>query len=240
MRLSGDETGGGIGVGPGNCGPRLPLVEAERCAFVRMCWVRSRGKRRFGWCVVELDTEPLQIKGGVSDHAEAALTAAQRERSGPPAAVGIDAPLFWTIAEDRAADRKVRKLVRAAGGHNGTVAHVNALRGACLVQGIWIARMAAETWPNAAITEAHPKALLWASAAARTFNTNQLSGVNEHLRDAALGALAARARVTGVPGWRDLTALERSPFFPGGQPVSYWFPMSQEPAPVIPADKNVL
>jgi predicted nuclease with RNAse H fold len=197
------------------------------------------GKRRFGWCVVKFDTDPLRIKGGVSDHAEAALTAAQRELSGPPAAVGIDAPLFWTIGEDRAADREVRKLVRAAGGHNGTVAHVNALRGACLVQGVLIARMAAETWPNAAITEAHPKALLWVSADARTFNTNELSRENEHTRDAALGALAARAGVTGFRGWRDLTALERAPFFPGGRPVSYWFPMSGEPALVIHADKNV-
>jgi len=183
------------------------------------------GKDAFGWCVVSFEGKASVCIGGVASSAADALAGASSALRAVPAAVGIDAPLFWTAGEDRVADRAVRALVRAAGGHNGTVGHVNSLKGACLVQGILIARMVAERWPGAAITEAHPKALHLVSQAAQKFGARpELAGTGDHLRDAALAAFAAHALATGATGWHDLAALERAPFFPGGAPVRYWFP----------------
>jgi hypothetical protein len=183
------------------------------------------GKNAFGWCIVSFDGSSVTCEGGVVSDACGALDAAQAVLEGPPAAVGIDAPLFWVNDDDRDADRAVRALVRAAGGHNGTVGHVNSLRGACLVQGVLVARKAAECWAGAAITEAHPKALRQVCAKARVFaDRPELVGVG-HLRDAALAAFAAHALATDAAGWHDLVKREREPFFPSGAPVRYWFPV---------------
>ena len=187
------------------------------------------GKKAFGWCVVTFDRASTSCVGGIASDAEEAFTAVTDVlKEEPPAAVGIDAPLFWVSSEDRRADSEVRKLVRAAGGHNGTVAHVNSLRGACLAQGILIARKVAGSWPDAAISEAHPKALLKVCEAARKFAENpDLSGVVDHMRDAALAAFAADAMANPSDGWHDLALHESSPFFPAGAPVHYWFPQRQ-------------
>lgn len=186
------------------------------------------GKSAFGWCVVTFDHGATSCVGGVASHAEEAFQDVTKVIKVPPVAVGIDAPLFWVPTEDRRADREVRKLVRAAGGHSGTVAHVNSLRGACLAQGILIARMVAQLWPETAVTEAHPKALLKVCEAARKFaESRDLSGVMEHTRDAALAAFAAYALAISVDGWHDLALSESSPFFPAGSPAHYWFPQRQ-------------
>ena len=109
-------------------------------------------------------------------------------------------PLYWARAGERNADRKIRKGVAKAGGASSTVGHVNSLRGACLVQGVLSAVALAEKWPEIAITESHPKALLavWPDAAefVKPFGFS-----TDHERDAALGAYAAFALSSQWPQW---------------------------------------
>jgi len=185
------------------------------------------GLNSFGWASLRISESgaPIACKTGVSSSASTALNEASRAAGAIPAAVGIDAPLFWVTEGDRKADACIRKLVCAAGGRSGTVGHVNSLRGACLVQGILAARQAADLWPSAAVTEAHPKALLRVYPPASEFLVAHLSnGHTEHERDAALAAFAAWAAVARFEGWHDLLLEEPAPFFPSGHAVSYWFP----------------
>lgn len=128
---------------------------------------------------------------------------------------------------DRRADAHLRRRVLVAGGQSGTVSSVNSLRGACLVQGILVTRLAATTWPAALITEAHPKALLRLDADAKHFvSINVPPNFQEHERDAALAAYSAWAAVTGRAGWSDLVLSEVEPFFPVDNAVTYWLPGS--------------
>ncbi|MCP9798305.1 hypothetical protein KBY81_12015 [Cyanobium sp. Lug-B] len=61
--------------------------------------------------------------------------------------------------------------------------------------------------------------------AARAFvSAPEFTELSEHIRDAALAASAAHAFVTQAAGWHNLLLHERSPFFPGGTEVAYWFP----------------
>ncbi len=184
------------------------------------------GAQSFGWAVLETTPHGLfLIAGGVVTGAPNAIASASAAVNESPVAIGIDAPLFWVPEGDRNADLQVRALVLGAGGHAGTVSHVNSLRGACLVQGVLVARLSHELWPDALLTEAHPKALLQLSAAARQFvSAPDFQAVDEHVRDAALGAYAAHAMVAQTQGWHNLAIQEQAPFFPGGTEVAYWFP----------------
>jgi hypothetical protein len=184
------------------------------------------GEHAFGWAVVEFTNgTPRLVASGTCTGAPRALAAASGALVSVPAAVGIDAPLFWVSAGDREADSFVRRLVCDAGGHSGTVSHVNSLRGACLVQGILAAKLAATLWPEARLTEAHPKALLLASSTAREFVTRVSPELkDEHQRDAALAAYTAFALASRVSGWHDLVDLDSEPFFPSGTVPAYWFP----------------
>lgn len=185
------------------------------------------GLKSFGWARLRIGESgaPISLQTGVSSSATSAIREASRVTGAAPVAVGIDAPLFWVSEGDRRADARIRKLVCASGGRSGTVGHVNSLRGACLVQGILAARVVAELWPSAIVTEAHPKALLRIHSAASAFLAAHFpSAPTEHERDAALAAFAAWAAAASFEGWRDLTLEEPSPFFPSGHTVSYWFP----------------
>lgn len=184
------------------------------------------GENAFGWAVLECDAGAYRLAAtGTETGVPAVFRAIQQVLCEAPVAAGIDAPLFWVPAGDRRADQTVRRMVCSAGGSSGTVSHVNSLRGACLVQGILAAIQAHKLWPNAQLTESHPKALLLVSAAAREFAAGLGSfGTNEHKRDAALAAYSANALVANTKRWRDLVKLEDSPFFPAGVPVAYWFP----------------
>ena len=186
------------------------------------------GEMAFGWAVLSVNNDdPSFIASGTCTGAPTALSAARAATPTAPIAFGIDAPLFWAETGDRRADVIVRGLVLASGGNAGTVNHVNSLRGACLVQGILVARLSAALWPSAMSTEAHPKALLVVSSAARKFATQIDKSVRtEHERDAALAAYAAFALAVQTDGWHDLVETEQNPFFPGGQRVAYWFPRS--------------
>lgn len=184
------------------------------------------GQKAFGWAVLTFANGSCsQISTGTCSAASQALLAANSICSSPPLGVAIDAPLFWSAEGDRQADAVVRKMVCAAGGSSGTVSHVNSLRGACLVQGILVAHLAAETWPHLQISEAHPKALLRVSLAARQFAGSIASQIqSEHERDSAVAAFTAFQLVSGSIGWKDLAKLESTPYFPTGKPVVYWFP----------------
>ncbi len=186
------------------------------------------GINNFGWATLHVDEVGgfLSLATGVVSNAPEAVRNAAQNATSAPAGVGIDAPLFWVQEGDRRVDSYLRQRVAEAGGHNGTVNSVNSLRGACLVQGILTARIAAASWPSVIITEAHPKALLRLHAEAEHFVENHFPPIhNEHERDAALAAFAAWAAATAQESWHNLVQKEVDPFFPGGQKVSYWFPL---------------
>jgi hypothetical protein len=103
----------------------------------------------------------------------------------------------------------------AMGGRGSTVAHVNSLRGACLVQGVLAAVTLRERWPSILITESHPKALLQIDPDARPF-ASLYEFSTEHERDAAVGAFAAMAYDRRLDGWSDWISFERAPFVPSG------------------------
>ncbi|CAG9268323.1 conserved hypothetical protein [Paraburkholderia unamae] len=186
------------------------------------------GKRAFGWCAIEFEGEiATRTMGGVVSCATEAIERVKDVISTePPAAVGIDAPLFWTDGNDREADKAVRKFLCSKGGHGGTVGHVNSLRGACLVQGILVARKVAFEWPGAAITEAHPKALtqVWPDALHFGKRIQLTRPDDDHMYDAAIAAFSAHALATRAAGWRDLAPLDMDAYFPSGKHVHYWFP----------------
>ena len=202
------------------------------------------GQKKFGWAVCENTGERLRVlKTSVANDAHETITKVSEvlPEGARIAAAGIDAPLFW----GKAGNRKVDELVRAAvaeRGHvnaSGTVQQVNSLWGACLVQGILLGDLLHQRFPEASITEAHPKALLWLlglaayARPAESLTLHDLSEwidgtdvtVSEHERDGVLAAFAAWSMSTKSPGWRDLLESEPSPVQPLGTPVSYWMPL---------------
>lgn len=204
------------------------------------------GADGFGWCILENgDAPPLRfVDGGVVDHARAAVgaVAASLNEGDVVCGAGIDAPLFWNSSGDRQADRTVRTAVRRAGAPSpgGTVQAVNSLRGACLTQGVMVASLVREHWHDLSLTEAHPKAYLWAVGSARpgtpagAISLAALPEVQlpptmhahntDHERDAAIAAFCAWAMLHDCAGWRDLAVEESDGFFPVSQPLKYWFP----------------
>lgn len=184
------------------------------------------GERAFGWAVLWAKGNTFElVNSGTCRDAQTASDAVKVHATTAPIAIAIDAPLFWVNAGDRKADARVRKMVCAEGGNSGTVSHVNSLRGACLVQGILVTKLAIESWPNILVTEAHPKALLRVSAEARHFAESiSKQTANEHERDAAIAAYTACAFAERRDGWHDISLLETNPFFPTGKPAAYWFP----------------
>jgi hypothetical protein len=74
-------------------------------------------------------------------------------------AVGIDTLMFWqtTAAGWRGADEWLRKRYPLV---KNSVSASNSLYGAMSVQGALLARFVEEEWPDALLTEAHPK-VLW-------------------------------------------------------------------------------
>lgn len=187
------------------------------------------GQNAFGWAILESSQHSLRlVASGECTGAPTALAQASEAMKGEPAAIGIDAPLFWTYSGDRHADQVVRKLVCNAGGQSGTVSHVNSLRGACLVQGILIANLARAVWPGTKITEAHPKALLRVCASANVLvNSLQLMTLRDHERDAVIAAYSAYEMLHPSADWHDLVPKEVDPVFPAGNDIVYWFPKNR-------------
>lgn len=201
------------------------------------------GRNAFGWCVSE-DTEclPLTIRNhDVANHAHGAVEAAlgHVRAADRIAGVGIDSPLFWTPDGDRSVDKLLRQEIRRRGGATSTIMSVNSLQGACLVQGVLAGQLIRRQFPDARITEAHPKALLWLLSLARVgIRVNEVSSsalsklllfdssmISEHERDAALGAVTAWAMLHGPEGWRDIAKDESNAIYPWDAPVAYWMPL---------------
>ncbi|MGD0903490.1 MAG: DUF429 domain-containing protein [Terracidiphilus sp.] len=203
----------------------------------------------FGWAILSGETLPLKLVGrGIADHAQGSYEAAvQCAGNAKINAVGIDAPLFWIPDGDRRADKTVRRAITHLGAHGGTVGAVNALRGACLIQGIIAAMICQRRLPKGlSITEAHPKALLWlvgkATPAHRPGDValidlseyivgDKVQGANDHERDASLAAFTAFAMESQLSGWRDLYALEIGAITPLDPPPGYWMPLNPSPDP---------
>lgn len=188
------------------------------------------GDKAFGWAIVSGTFDaPVFLEGGVCNSARSAIAEIEKHLTGDIAAAGIDAPLFWSSSGDRRVDAHVRRLVCSTGGHAGTVSHVNSLQGACLVQGVIAAHLVKDRWPAAAITEAHPKALLKVCAEVQYVAAlPDLQGSGDHLRDAALGAVSALAMLERRASWQDLAALESEPMYPMGVQAAYWFPFQAD------------
>jgi hypothetical protein len=202
------------------------------------------GAGAFGWCVVDDSRDlPLRIRGaGVADDAAAALGAVDRARAGVDvAAVGIDAPMFWSRSGDRLVDKYIRRAICKLGASGGTVGHVSSLRGACLVQGIVAAMLLREQNPKVPVTEAHPKAALWilreatkqrevtnisAMALTRYLDVGPHAMATDHERDAALGALGAWAMLHQPPGWKDIFGFDPEAVSPLAAPLGYWMPVT--------------
>ncbi len=184
------------------------------------------GTNAFGWCVIEIDDDDkcANIQSDTCSNAKQALIAAVANSPLPPGAIGIGAPMYWSPDGDRKADQVVRGMVLSKGGQSDTVSAVNSLRGACLAQGIMVAALAREHWPEVAITEAHPRALLQIYPEAENFLSGH-SFETDHQRDSALAAYTAWAYNKPSTGWCDLRVMESSIFDPlSGSPPVYWFP----------------
>jgi hypothetical protein len=115
--------------------------------------------KSFGWAVLQIDAAGavIDLKTGVTSTAPDAIQEAAQSAASAPMGIGIDAPLFWVQQGDRRADAHIRKQVVAAGGQSGTVSAVNSLRGACLAQGILVARLAAGLWAKRACHRSAPE-----------------------------------------------------------------------------------
>ena len=182
------------------------------------------GQGNFGWAVLRIKDKgnPVEIETGVVSTAPDAVKAAYDAAGGCPNAVGIDAPLFWSMH----GDRKVDEHIRARDGVTaGQVMAVNSLRGACLVQGVLTAKIIHEKFPTRKVTETHPKVLLNIFADSQAFIDKYLPNPNsEHERDALVSSYCAWAMEDRFQDWSDLFLLEIEPFIPSKHEVHYWFP----------------
>ena len=201
------------------------------------------GEGNFGWSIVvevDGDLHPCPKTGLANDAWDAVVQVkdaiASLGFSGESCvrATGIDAPLLWNKRGNRAADGLLRNALKDTGFPSrrvgGTVQAVNALRGACVVQGSLLVRHLSETWDQM-ITESHPKAfdhlLSQVGSPEMVDMTNRLtSGLASHERDATLCAVAAFAALqhSSLPNWQNL--YEESCLIQQYDiPVSYWMPM---------------
>lgn len=123
------------------------------------------GAEKFGWSILHWfeDERPTRFTCGVESNARGAMDAVKsrlEESNCNPAAIGIDAPLYWIDGEgERAVDKTVRGALLEKS--KNSVVHVNSLRGGCLAQGMMLATLVRQyaNWANVLVTEAHPAAL---------------------------------------------------------------------------------
>ena len=192
------------------------------------------GKGNFGWSVCTSCNQDAGclclkvVKSGVSCSAKGVLDEVTRYLSkclpeGNVRAAGIDAPLFYNyMGEDRTVDKIIRNRL---GNTHSTVMPVNSLKGACLIQGVLLACQIHQVF-KCSITEAHPGA----SIRIDTCMPGKIKRLpsNEHQRDSAFAAYAARAMYMKEEGWRNLFEEEASPIRPLDIPVSYWMPIPEQ------------
>ena len=201
------------------------------------------GIGQFGWAICSPEGELLRIlHTGNADDAAGALQAVKSRLPFQASIIsaGIDAPLFWVANGKRNADVLVRQAITELGADHpgGTVQQLNSLRGACLVQGILIAKLVMDEFPSIGITETHPKALLFLlglanhEKQANTISIEDLSAYvykdsreyTEHERDSVLGAVASWVSSRQSNQWRDIAKDEQGIMVPFDYKPAYWMP----------------
>ena len=201
------------------------------------------GKKHFGWSVCSsIESNLKVIVTGIEDHAKGAVDAAIANipEKGEAIGAGIDAPLFWVVDGERLADKVVRNAIKKLGAPSpqGTVQHVNSLRGACLVQGVLVVKLLCENFHSIEITESHPKALLYLLGIANKYKSpadvtiGDLSSyiiaknkqISPHERDAVLGSISSWAQHQQLKDWKDLYQEENETIIPFRYKPSYWMP----------------
>jgi len=211
------------------------------------------GKKKFGWAVCESTGQTLHVLAtgtGKAGHTEEAVTAALSKipKAGNVIGVGIDAPLFWVENGERTVDKLVRdEITKLKAPYPwGTVQKINSLRGSCLVQGVLLANRLHQDYLEIAITESHPKALIYllkikmtekkpglvlnTKALATCLDYNEEWGKwkdnKEHERDAILGAVTAFARHEKRKEWKNILEDEQNvPVVPFKYKPEYWMPL---------------
>ena len=224
------------------------------------------GVGHFGWSICETVDGKLKScpRTGLANDACHAISQVRMALPDnlPVLAAGIDAPLFWSKKGGRRVDVVLRQTLKdtqfPASKLGGTVQTVNSLQGACVVQGLLLARYLMDTCWDLAITESHPKALchllchtgqqdmvhrLTAGLADRKRDptlclcgcgdpTKPKASLADHKRDATLSAISAWAAVYGTPPrWQNLYVEVEEPFRinPFNIPISYWMPAHRHP-----------
>ena len=133
-------------------------------------------------------------------------------KMGEPLGLGIDAPMWWSSVAG--GGRKSDSMLREQYGiHSGTVQSANSLRGSALVGGTLLALIVRQQFPDARITESHPKALLKALGLTRKqfpkqFGISSGWSGNEDEQDAAIAAVCAREGFGGC--WKTDLASAKS------------------------------
>ena len=225
------------------------------------------GKGSFGWSICRASNGHLQqpLETGLADDALDALLKVKQKlgRYGPSGfppvlAAGIDAPLFWSKKGDRTVDVVLQQALTDTkfpdSKLRGTVQAVNSLRGACVVQGLLLAKYLGETSWSLTITESHPRALChllhqmgkqdmikrltgdladYAQYATRCLcgceeAKKPKASLDDHRRDATLSAISAWAAIQPTqPKWQNLYDESKEPhrIMPFDTPVSYWMPI---------------
>ncbi len=201
------------------------------------------GEGGFGWALVEnSNVLPLNfIASGVADNCDDAWQAvANAVGNNLLDGVAIDSPLYWS-ATTRHVDLILRQELehfRAKVPH-GTVQAVNSLRGACLVQGILVARHARDSFPGIHISECHPKVIIWQLGFATherhhnavpiddfaQFFTLPDRALLEHERDSVISTLSSWAMLHNPYGWNDLRDLDPGAYSPLGDDIAFWMPV---------------
>jgi len=203
------------------------------------------GKSGFGWALVEdNDTLPLKIvSAGVANHCDEAWESIANElNNNQLVGASIDSPLYWG-ATTRVVDLTLRDEIAHLGAAvpHGTVQSPNSLRGACLVQGILIAKRVLSEFPNAEISECHPKVIIWQLGFAtpdRHHNAVPIDDFEqfivmpdrpllEHERDAVISTLSTWAMLHNAHGWDNLRNLDPNVYSPLGDGIGFWMPTLQ-------------
>jgi Protein of unknown function (DUF429) len=203
------------------------------------------GEKQFGWAVCSRTKQRLAILAvGEANRAGEAFVKAISviPKEGAVVGAGIDAPLFWSETGERNVDKLIRRAIQQLGAPSpgGTVQNINSLRGACLVQGVIIAKLLQKHYPAITITESHPKALLYLLGIANKkvhpskISVAELSewvdyvnySINYNERDAILGSITAFAQKLKVKGWINLFEKEKNPITPFNYSAGYWMPLN--------------
>lgn len=186
------------------------------CHGVAVLWVR--GGRILHW------------KSATVPDATAAATWLQASCKGRPRALGIDALLALHGGPSglRPADRELAKAYPAV---RGSVLSPNSLHGSMMLNGLVVAHLLRQRWPDLLITEVHPKVLRHALGRTRVpkRERDRYQAMKPILkkrartpdeRDALLCAYAAWRGFTGA--WTRNLHVSLDLMFPAGRAFYYW------------------